>query len=413
MMDDTISRRRELLNGLLFFSGKTVSVLFSGVYAFVMGLYVLKVTGSGLSFAVTIAIQVLPTVLFSPIAGVLADRLDKKKIIILADLINGLAFLALYWMSIDGLSLGMIYGITLIVSSAQTLFNISMDAATPNIVSQGNLLRLNAAGSMVDSVTAVVSPFLGGLLYAVADIRLFILVNGLSFLFSAASECLIDFKLYGGGQEQRDTPHFFRDMSVGAAYVFKTPWLRQLLSAFVLINLCMALLYAVPLPYILNQQLGLSPNQYGLVQAALPVGMVLGALAVGRVLARWNQQRLIRWSGLSFGGLMCLMGLYPVLFTAGWSAVAWYGLLLLCLGFLISLVDIPFINRLQRDVPESVRGRALAISISLVKIVAPIGYLVSGLLLGFLPAHLLPLVGGPLSILAFLLLQPSKASPQA
>jgi len=80
--------RRAISNLLLFSLGKFVSIFGTSIYTFAIGLYVLKVTGSGLSFATTLFFGLVPIILFNSIAGVMADRFDKKKVVIFMDLLN-------------------------------------------------------------------------------------------------------------------------------------------------------------------------------------------------------------------------------------------------------------------------------------------------------------------------------------
>ncbi|MFP4662514.1 MAG: MFS transporter, partial [Halanaerobiales bacterium] len=80
---------REQVNLYLFLSGKFISVFGSAIYAFAVGLYLLKTTGSGLTFAVNIVLYTIPMVLLNPVAGVIADRINKKFVVVGSDLLNG------------------------------------------------------------------------------------------------------------------------------------------------------------------------------------------------------------------------------------------------------------------------------------------------------------------------------------
>jgi MFS family permease len=91
--------RGELKNLVLFSAGKSVSMFASSIYSFAIGLYVLKLTGSALNYATTIMLHILPMIIMSPVAGVLADKISKKKLIVGMDLANGFLFLGLFRIS--------------------------------------------------------------------------------------------------------------------------------------------------------------------------------------------------------------------------------------------------------------------------------------------------------------------------
>ena len=87
-------------NIYLFASGKAVSILGSSIFSFAIGLYVLKLTGSALNYAMTLMLSVIPMVVISPIAGVIADRVSKKWLVSGMDFINSILFAALFILSI-------------------------------------------------------------------------------------------------------------------------------------------------------------------------------------------------------------------------------------------------------------------------------------------------------------------------
>lgn len=84
------SKNKELSNAILFSIASCISLFGTSIYNFAIGLYVLKLTGSGLSFSTTLMLSILSTVLVNPFAGVLADRLDKKLLAIITDILNSL-----------------------------------------------------------------------------------------------------------------------------------------------------------------------------------------------------------------------------------------------------------------------------------------------------------------------------------
>ena len=392
--------KAERRNFVLFLSGRSISVLMSSVYTFAAGLYVLKMTGSGLSFAVTLCLQIIPTVLIGPFAGVLADQFDKKLMVVLTDAFNGVLFIGLFFVSINGLTLLHIYAATLLLSVSQSLYNVCIDSAVPNIVSERRILTLNSIGKIVDSAAAIVSPSLGGILYASIDIRSFIFLNGIAFFLSTGTECLINFRFCYNPAPKSPKFDPRRDLMEGIHYIRKTDWIKAALKNFLIVNFFIALCYSVPVPYILNNTFRLSSGAYGTVQCFAPVGMMLGALLVKKITGAVSYEKLTAITEMSFSLCLFLFGALPA-FNAR-SAVSlvipYYALLLTFSGLIVSLVDIPFINNFQTRVPENIRGRSLSISISAVKIFTPLGYVLSGIVMAVIPAFYLPLCGGGLLI---------------
>ena len=398
----------------MYLSGRTISVLASSVYTFAMGLYVLKMTGSGLSFAITLSLQILPTVLLGPFAGVLADRLDKKTMVVATDAFSGSVFIAQFLISQRGLSLLSIYTATLLISISQTLYNICVDSAVPNIVSEGNILKLNSIGKIIDSAAAIVSPGLGGMLYALVNVRFFILSNGVAFLLSTVTECFINFSLYGKPADSNSEIDIKKDLAEGVGYIRKTSWIKYSLINFSIFNFFMALCYSVPVPYILNNLFKLSAKNYGIVQCFMPAGMIVGALLVKKITEKVHYGKLMVITGVSVSVCLFFVGILPALnaHSSPLVTVPYYGFLLFCSGIIVALTDIPFINHFQINVPDHIRGRALSISISVIKVITPVSYLLSGAMIGLLPSFYLPLGGSALLLLSYILLRKTMIHAQ-
>lgn len=392
----TSSVKGERLNFIMFLTGRSISILMSSVYTFAVGLYVLKMTGSSLSFAITLSLQIIPTVLIGPFAGILADRFSKKMMVVSTDTFNGLLFLTLFFVSTSGFTLFEIYTVTLLLSISQALYNVCIDSAVPNIVSKDNIIKLNSIGKIVDSTATIISPGLGGVLYAIMDIRFFILLNGIAFLLSTLTEFLIDFRLYYTPISEKLKLDLRRDLIEGINYIRRTDWIKSTLLNFLVVNFFIASCYSVPIPYILNNSFQLSSKAYGIVQCFMPFGMILGAMLVRRVTGNHSNERLMMITGVLFSACLLLLGMFPALALhfSSQLIVTYYSFLLACIGFIIALIDIPFINNFQTRVPENIRGRSLSISISIVKVFTPIGYILSGSIISIIPAHFLTLSGG-------------------
>lgn len=400
----TNSLKGERLNFMMFLTGRSISVLMSSVYTFAVGLYVLKMTGSSLSFAITLSLQIIPTVLIGPFAGILADRFSKKIMVVLTDTFNGLLFITLFIVSASGFTLFEIYTATLLLSISQALYNVCIDSAVPNIVSKDNIIRLNSIGKIVDSTATIISPGLGGVLYAVMDIRFFVLLNGVAFLLSTLTECLIDFRLYYTPMFQKLKLDLRRDFVEGISYIRKTDSIKSALLNFLVVNFFAALCYSVPIPYILNNTFHLSSKAYGIVQCFAPFGMIIGAMLIRKVTGSIPYGKLMMITGVLFSACLFPLGIFPALafHPSSQLIVPYYSFLLACIGFIIALIDIPFINNFQTKVPENIRGRSLSISISIVKVFTPIGYILSGSIISIIPAFYLPLCGGILLLLFYI-----------
>jgi MFS family permease len=383
-----------------------------------MGLYVLKLTGSGMSFATTLMFGVLAVVLFNPPAGVIADRFNKKHLVVLMDVFNGLLFISLFIVSKSiGLNLILIYLSTFMTTGLTTIFSISFDTAIPHIVSTKQLLHINSIGKIIDSLGSIIGPILGGMIYAFVNIELFILVNGISFLISAIFESLIDFNFNKPKNISIKEPSsFVEDFKSGIRYIAKEKDLVLILVLFVSINFFISFSITVPLPYIITQELNLSSSNYGLIESFFPIGMIIGAGIIKYVIDKIEYTQLLKLATLLLSCTMVIIGLPLIDSGIQFNSLAYLIYFSTCtfiFGITISFIDIPIMYYLQTVIPDHIRGRVLSISIASAKIIAPIALIISGLLIDNTYVFVLPIAGGILLFIGTLYIMSRKVKLQA
>ena len=165
---------------------RSVSQSGSVLYTFAAGWYVLAKTGSAATFGLTLALGILPMVLVMPLAGILADRLNRKRMVVGMDALNGLWFLGMgLYAAVYGLSLGAVYATAVVTTVLTTLFSVSLESSKLALVTEARLMSLNASSRVVESMVSVAGPVFGGLVYAWIGIEAFLWIKGIYFFLSA------------------------------------------------------------------------------------------------------------------------------------------------------------------------------------------------------------------------------------
>ena len=398
----------------LFIIGKLISVFGSAIYTFAIGLYVLKQTGSGFSFALTLFVGLIPTIIFSPVAGYMSDRFDKKKIVVSMDFANGMMFLILFVLTLKfELNQPMIYISTFMTTVFTTFFGIAFEAAKPNLVADEKLMSINSLSKVIDSTALILAPVLGGLIFAFTDIKTFILINAVCFIFSAGIETMIDFNYnIKSTAEINDDGGFVEDIKDGLTYIRKSSEIVKMINVLVILNFFISFSVTVPLPYIINNLLNLSSNQYGIIQGAFPVGMILGAVVVGRIIEKIDYMKLLIFSSITLSVAIALLGLPLVLADASSLAyMIYYISIMVIFGIAISFIDVPILWLMQKSIPDNLRGKVLSISMSIVKLIAPLGLVISGMIINSVPVYIMTFAGGGILMLSNLMILNQKNKP--
>ncbi|MCM1989028.1 MFS transporter [Oceanirhabdus seepicola] len=389
----------EFRNRLYYIVGNFISVFGSSIYKFAIGLYVLKLTGSGLTFAVSLIFSILPSILMAPITGVIVDRVDKKKLIVLMDIINGCIFLMLFLLFItDNINLWIIYGTNMVIGVLSDIFYTAFTSAKPKFVFKENLMNINSIGTIISSISSILGPVIGGIVFGFMGLEVFVLFNGISFLISAIMEALIDFKINEDTEKEvvqkKNSLGILEDMKGGFRYIKRREDIVYVIGLFIALNFYLALSINVPIPYIVNNVLGLSSQVYGIIQGGFPIGMIIGALLVKR-LKVIQYMKIIMNTNLVIGVAFTIMTVAVVsnpllgnLLTAGLLTI-----MMCCIGICISFINIPIMYFMQKEVEEEFRGRVWSAAMCTINIVIPLGLGISGVMTKVTPPYTAFLVG--------------------
>lgn len=403
---------------LLFFTGKLASILGSGMYTFVVGLYILKLTGSGSSFAVTMICGMLPRIVLAPFAGVLADRINRRRLLIYSDLAAVLTLLlAFLTVSLGGVMLLPIYASLVLLSVCSTFYGISVSSSLLQLVDSQYIQRAGSLNQMAGSIGNLLAPVLGGMLYAAVPFKLFMLLNAAGFTISTLMSCGLRFKrdpeLTESAADSAAQRNPGRDLSNmlaelrssltgGISYVFKQPVIRAVLIIVFWVNFFVVSLNIV-LPFVAVENLSLSSGQYGTLNAMLAAGMLVMSLLLSVRRQSSSPARSLIWGLTSLGLLFIAMALPLIFFFSTGSAFIFLLVLMFLTGSTIMNINIPIQVYLQQTVEADYRGRVFAVVETASGAIAPAGMILYGMLVDLLPAAFLLTASGLAILLVTLL----------
>ncbi|MED1117078.1 MFS transporter, partial [Bacillus paramycoides] len=227
----------------------------------------------------------------------------------------------------------------------------------------------------------------------------------ISFILSGISILFIHFKLFEYNINEECSKrgiNFITDIKEGFSYLIDKESLKNTFRILISLNFFLGFAVTVPLPYIINTVLNLSSKQFGLIQGTFPVGMIVGAVLVKKITNRFSYSYLLKKLSFMLAVFMIFSGI-PVIFRGfevdDFIYVVVYCIIMFFLGLIIALIDIPLAYFMQKEIPNEYRGRVLSIGLSIGKIMLPIAMSLSGILLNYIPAHTIPIVGGILYLI--------------
>lgn len=400
-------------NIFLYIAGNATSRFGTYMYNFAIGLYVLKLTGSGSSFALAILFGMLPRVILSPFAGVFADRFDRKKMVVLMDFLSGLLLLVVFMIAkMMTLSLPIIYASSAMLTICNTFFSMALGASIPNLVDDTRLMKLNSMGASIDSLASLGGPIIGGVIYALIGFEYFLILNGISFIISGVTEMFMNFNVNDLPPRPKDTSKdIFASMKEGFKYLEQHKLIMGIFKYVLFINF-IATGISILLPYMSVEVLQASSVEYGVVQAGFPVGILVMSILFSLLKKEDNKifKRLARDLFL-FGICFALFGLPTSPLLQSQPKLVNLGIIFgvsVLLGFIVIMINIPIQTMLQRAIVDEYRGRVNGVVSTLSQLVTPLGIICFGFLVDHVDTYVLPIVSGILIMLIALLMLRDK-----
>ncbi|EQB86403.1 MFS family permease [Clostridium punense] len=270
-------------NFIIVVIGQIISLFGNAIQRFCMSLYILDLTGSAAVFSTILAISTIPYILFAPIAGLLADTVNRKKIMVCLDFFSAALLGAYSIILINGRDNTLIVGsVMFILSIIYTLYSPSVTASIPQIVKKEKLASANGIIQQVGSIVNLVGPIAAGLLYSLVDIKVIVIINALSFLLSAILELFLripDLEV----KEKFKNPilQSFKEMKRSFIYLKeKKKIVLGIIVSYGLTNIFVVPILTVVSPYFIKLKLNMSASIYGFVEAVFVLGMILGGLLI-------------------------------------------------------------------------------------------------------------------------------------
>lgn len=359
--------------------GQISSLIGNGTLKFALAMYVLERTGSAAVFAGMLAAAMLPTILLSPFGGVLADRMNRRTLMIALDALSALAVLLAGVVLPLGHDLPIITALLVALSVLGAFESPTVQACVPQMLSEDALEKGNAAVSQAAALASLVTPFLGSVVYTAVGMAPVLYAAAACFLLTA---CLEGFIRLAPPQAPtlRSMAILKTDLRAGLHFLCREqPDVLKLLLLAALTSLFIAGTAVVGFPFLVRTVLGLSAELYGAAESAMGVAAVLGGLFVGLMDRRLFMGRMV-WTFIGVGVALMLAG---VAFLLPLGAVGGYLVLtaMFCFcQFGCSVFSAWAISAIQRRTPEQMMGKVMAYVFTLSLCAQPLGQILYGAL---------------------------------
>lgn len=374
-------------NFLFLITGKFVSLIGSEMQNFALSLYVLKITGSATKFASVLAITLVPQIIFGNIAGVIADWFDRKKLLMMLDLLSA-AIVAIYAIifKMNGvLTLTQIYILSVLLSTISSMFNPTIGAVIPSIAENYELADANGINTMFMNIANLISPVIAGILLEVFNIFIILTINAISFLLSFMCESMLEIQKTNDKPEKINLNSFLNDFLTGIDFIKSKRLILNILIIGIIVNFTSNPILSVGSTYISKQILKITDYQYGILQSTFAISMIASPFISSIIAKKYKLGKILFLDIFSVSILYFLLSfIISPIYLQGFSYILKPYISLMIIIFFVGLItsigNIALTTMLQIEIPLKLMGRAIATISTCLMIVTPLGQMIFGIL---------------------------------
>jgi len=360
--------------------GQIISLFGNNILRFALPLYILTVSESPALFGIVSATAFIPMIIMSPIGGIITDRVYKQRIMVVLDLLTAALIFGFIVLNQVVSLTPLVIVFLMLLYGIQGAYQPAVQASMPLLVSGEQLVPANAVINLVQSLSGLLGPVIGGMLYAAYGLLPILNVSLACFLFSGIMEMFIKIP----HKKQKAVGSILEivksDMSQSLRFIVKeNPILLKGIGLVLAINLFMSTMLMIGIPVVITQNLALNETYYGITQGVMAAGGLTGGLLAG-TLGRKMDIRKIHVLLLFASATILPMSL--VLFLP-MDAMARY-FVITVMGFFImagsTLFSIQMLAFIQAFTPQEIVGKVLSCLMAFNMCAMPVGQFIYGIL---------------------------------
>ena len=360
--------------------GQIISLFGNAILRFALPLYLLRETNSSSLYGAVTACSFIPMVVLSLFGGVIADRKNKRNIMVVLDFSTAVVIL------IFSIALGKISLVPLMIAMLMILYGISgiyqpaVQASIPLITEKEMLMQGNAVINMVSTLASLLGPIIGGVLFGAFGIMPILFISMGCFVFSAVMEIFIHIPF----EKNTDGKSIFKSVSSDLSESFKfikndKPIFLSVLSILTLFNLILSSAIIVGIPIIVVQILKMSDTALGITEGAMGLGGLAGGIIAGAAAEKIRLKNgyviLIICSLAAFFMGISIFKAVPQ--NVGYIIMTAVSFGAMCASTMFS---VSMMTAVQQQTPPHLLGKIMAVIIAVSSCSQPVGQAIYGVL---------------------------------
>lgn len=364
--------------------GQIISLFGNAGVRFVLPLYLLNQTGSSALYGTVTACAFIPAILLSPIGGIVADRVNKRNIMVILDFVTAGVVVA-FSVLMGGVNLILLMTVTLmILYGIAGAYQPSVQASVPALVGKEHFMAANSVINTISSFASLLGPVLGGMLYSAYGLQPVLWICSACFFLSAVMELFIKIPFVRQESGSSIAEIVKSDFTESVRFIRKEkPVIGKGVIVVCGINLFLSSMIIVGLPYMITEVLPLEAmlanKLYGFAQGALAAGGLAGGISAGIFAKKLTVQKS---GNLLITCAVCVfpMGIVPIFFSSG--MISYVVITACCFICMIcsTIFNVQMMSFVQAETPPHLIGKVIAVIFTVAMCAQPLGNAFYGIL---------------------------------
>lgn len=353
---------------MMIWLGEFFSSIGSGMTAFALSIYVYEMTGSVSYVSLVTLLAYMPTILFSPVGGVLADRYDRRLLMIIGDLFSGLGLVYILWQMQIGNSgmLPILIGVTFNAVFV-ALLEPAYKATVTDLLTEEEYGKASGMVQIAGNARYLISPALAGMILAVADIEVILLIDISTFLVTVLMVALV--RKTVKKPVKRENMSMLYEMREGFLFIVQNKGIRSLVFIMAFVCFFVGFLQTLTGPMVLAVS---DAKTVGIMESVCAIGMLVGSIWIGAIGIKKSYALVLCGAGCVNGIFMAVAGVSVNIVITG-------------IGIFLFFLSLPFMNTcadvlVRVSIPNELQGRVWGMISLLTQTGTVVAYMICGVL---------------------------------
>lgn len=364
---NSIEPPKDMKTFFIIWGGQLVSMLGSGLTQFALGVWIYDQTKQATPFAIAVLFGSLPRIFLLPIAGSIADRFNRRKIMIAADVLSAVLTLAIFLLlGAGGLQQWHIYIFAMLGSVLSAFQEPAYTASIAMIVPKEKLGSANGMAQMGQAISSVLTPVMAGALFVFIGFNGIIFIDFVTFFFAITALLFVRIPQPERAAEHKDK-NIWQDMQFGWNFLYERKGLLGLLLYYAMVNFLLNWSAVLLIPMVLSR---FTADVLGMIQTVMGVGMLAGSI----IMSAWGGAKKRIPTAIGFITI-AVTGIV----IAGLQPNPW----LIGAGLFILMFSVPLASGnsqvvFQTKVPREIQGRVFSVRSTISQSMMPLAFLTAG-----------------------------------